>query len=107
MDRLREAQLHHQQDVLVVSMEGEVALKATDIGWRFVKGQPQSYIPITFQEIKQQLNGSSELLVFIETEELRHMAKTWDKPINSYSTEDPMYYEALKLIDGKAVISFE
>lgn len=41
---------------------------------------------------------------FIETEEMRHMALTWDTPINSYSKDEPLYYDVVRLIDGKAII---
>jgi hypothetical protein len=106
MDQLRECSLSKLEGQWVISMEGEIILQDGDIGWIKEKNSKPVYSPVTKEELTERLNNLANMLLFVETEELRHMAKTWDKPINSYSTEDPLYYEAIKLIDGKAVISF-
>jgi hypothetical protein len=70
---------------------------------------PNSYITHKIRKISEEelelLN--TEEFFYVETEELRNKALTWDKPINSYTFTEPLYSDHLRWIDNKLVVHFK
>ena len=42
--------------------------------------------------------------ILIDMEEMRNMADSWDKAIDSYTTRDPLYHDSIVLADSKLII---
>lgn len=110
MNFKRLAKLRSEKGTFVLDFQDQV-IDAKYIGWisegvdRILDHLPRSYKPITEDDYILILEEGGEC--FLETREVRNMAKSWEgSAINSYTIEEPLYREEIVLIQDKMVLHF-
>jgi len=95
----------------VVEFEDQI-IKIENIGWVSESIQiimdhiPRKYKPITEDDLISIVEDGGEC--YLELVEVRNKAKTWEgSAINSFTTEEPIYTDEIKLIENKMVLHYK